>query len=894
MNRACDKKKKPPGNQEKGPIPGAAVSHKSKLDEYRPAYLQYCVDHVQLGIYQIGEDGIINYLNSHAADMLGYAREELLGRSLTDIVPGFDPEKFRRTLAALREKSSRTFRLMHSRKDGSEIPVEVTVNYFQHECRPLSFILVKDITRQQQVEDRLQMSDRVLNYMPDMFCIIGFDGLFRLVNPAWERILGWSSGELISRPFTDFVHPDDRERVRAATERLTKGNEIFRFENRHLCKNGSVKWLSWNAHPFLEEGIYMAVSRDMSEYRKALEDLKESEEKYRLLFDNHSAAKIMVDLDTRKIVEANNAAAELYGWSCSELTGMLIDEVDTSPLTELKKRFENLFVEENYFRELKHRKADGSVFDVEIFGSVIRIGIKCFLHAIVHDITGKKQAERELRLLSRAIEQSPESTLIANSMGTIEYVNPAFTRMTGYLPDEVYGNNPKMLKSGYHKREFYVEMWRTISSGQDWHGEICNKRKDGMLYWEDAIISPIYNSEGKITHYVTVREDITDKKAMIRELVTAKEKAEEGDRLKSAFLANMSHEIRTPMNGIVGFLELMQEPDLDREIRNEYLDIVRQSSERLLGTINDIIEVSKIEAGQVGLHEEELDLNRLLGYYYEFFRPEAERKKLFFSLEKSLPEGVPVRVDRNKLESIITNLIKNALKFTIKGYVIFGAALKDGQLIIQVKDSGRGIPKNRQEAVFERFRQADSKLTRTFEGAGLGLSISRSYARMMGGDIHLESEPGQGSTFWLSIPVGMKTREVEPDGAESGEQVLPEKPDTLILLAEDDDASFQYLKIILSRQHFRLLRARNGEEAVQVARTNPDIRVILMDIKMPLMDGYEATRLIREFNRDIPIIAQTAFALESDQNAILQSGFNDYIAKPIKAAELAVLISKYI
>lgn len=506
----------------------------------------------------------------------------------------------------------------------------------------------------------------------------------------------------------------------------------------------------------------------------------------------------------------------------------------------------------------------------------------------------RQNAEEKANKLSRAVEQSSVAVVITNREGSIEYINPFFTELTGYSFDEVKGKKSNILKSGHQNNEFYKKLWEVILSGNDWEGELLNKKKSGELYWSQATISPILNSEGIITNLISIHEDITERKKMVEDLIEAKEKAQQSDRLKSAFLANMSHEIRTPMNGILGFLELLGEPDLGEDVRTGYLDIVKKSGQRLLSTINDIIEISKIESGDMQLCSQEINVSQFLSYYYDFFLPQAKGKGLQLEFVQCKTETETIFTDKSKLDSILTNLIKNAIKFTEKGSIEFGCEQKDSHtLLFYVKDTGKGIHPDKIDLVFERFMQADNLNTRGYEGSGLGLSITKAYVEHLGGKIWVESEPEKGSCFYFTIHTSPR-EDTDPDKTENEEENTRLFPKKLkLLIAEDDTISFMFLEAILKTYQFEITRCVTGLEAVQYCRSNPDIDLILMDIGMPVMDGYEATRRIREFNKNVVIIAQTAFAISSDSLKVKEAGCNDYLPKPINKEHLFELIQKY-
>jgi hypothetical protein len=364
----------------------------------------------------------------------------------------------------------------------------------------------------------------------------------------------------------------------------------------------------------------------------------------------------------------------------------------------------------------------------------------------------------------------------------------------------------------------------------------------------------------------------------------------------------MSHEIRTPMNGILGFAGLLKEPDLTGEEQQEFISMIKKSGARMLNIINDIVDISKIESGQMEISISESNVNEQIEYVYSFFKHEVEKKNLQFSFKNRLPFKEAVnKTDHEKIYAILTNLVKNAIKFTSEGSIEFGYDLVETdnypslrQYQFFVKDTGIGIPQDRQEVIFERFAQADISDKQAYQGAGLGLSIAKAYVEMLGGKIWVESEPGKGSIFYFTIPC-----DAEPEKEVAVKTVVSEKKETnpiknlKILIADDDEASQMYISLVINKFSSEVLKAVNGVEAIQICRNNPDIDLILMDIKMPEMDGYEATRQIRQFNSAVSIIAQTAFALTGEREKAIAAGCNDYIAKPIKKDQLMELINQY-
>ncbi len=366
-----------------------------------------------------------------------------------------------------------------------------------------------------------------------------------------------------------------------------------------------------------------------------------------------------------------------------------------------------------------------------------------------------------------------------------------------------------------------------------------------------------------------------------------------------ALFANMSKAVAVypAIENGNNFVFIDANPAVEKVEHLKKEQVINKSGEPLLNTINDIIELSKIESGQSEVNIETVDINEILKYQCGFFLPQAEQKGLEFRIFIDLPLGeIKLLTDKGKLESILINLIKNALKFTQEGFVECGIKSNSEHLEIYISDSGPGIPKDRQEAIFERFVQADLEITRPHEGSGLGLAIAKEYTAMLGGAITVDSEPGKGSRFTISLP--LRLAEKEEEVAATSEQPAPNDLNAqgiqTILVVEDDPDSFAYLEIILTGLHYRVFHASNGKAAVELCRAHPEIALILMDLKMPVMDGLEATRLIRQFNTTIPIIAQTAYALAGDSQIALDVGCNAYLTKPIKRKELIKKLNTFL
>ena len=373
-------------------------------------------------------------------------------------------------------------------------------------------------------------------------------------------------------------------------------------------------------------------------------------------------------------------------------------------------------------------------------------------------------------------------------------------------------------------------------------------------------------------------------KKQYKELEIAKHKAEENDKLKTAFLANMSHEIRTPMNGIMGFADLLKHSGHSEKDKLEYLRLIEESGDRMLNILNDLIDISKIEAGQMEVIENETNLNILLNRLFCFFKPQADTKGLELQLSSTLPNDMcNIITDEIKLSQIITNLVKNSIKFTNTGSVVFGYKVEKEELRFYVHDTGIGIPANLKHNIFKRFIQAENDYTKAYEGAGLGLSITESFVEMLGGKIWFKSKQNEKTSFYFTIPY----KKVEKAKNQAPAELIEDfEMPCSVLIVEDDEASRIFLKRLLDKEYINLYHAANGIEAFEIIESTPQIDLILMDIKMPKLNGHEATKMIKNLRPDIPIIVQTAYSMSIDREKAFLAGCDDIIFKPIHKEEL--------
>jgi two-component system sensor histidine kinase/response regulator len=667
------------------------------------------------------------------------------------------------------------------------------------------------------------------------------------------------------------------------------------------------------------DGIEFSIRvQNILELRKIQLDLiKANDDKLSIKARRHQAVieastdgYLVVDMQGG-LLEANEAYSHLSGYSNDDLLAMNICDLeakmDRADVAEQLK----LIAQKKHVRfETVHRARSGNCWPVEVSVSYIQDedGGRCY--SFLHDISRRKENEELLLKLSLAVEQSPNAILISNTQGRIEYVNAAFSEISGYSAEEAIGQITGFLKSKHTPASTYEDLWSTLRQGNQWQGEFINQRKNGEFYNDFAIVSPMRQADGKITHYVSIQKDITEKKMIEQEVelyrldlenlvitrtqeyLDAKKQAEEANRAKSDFLANMSHEIRTPINAIIGFNELCLRTNLNDQQR-DYLTKSGSASNTLLKLINEILDISKIEAGQMEIETIPIDIEQLFKNVCHVLTPQLAKKslKLRINLEPDI-QLTHLKGDPLRLQQILLNLCGNAIKFSDTGILRLSCqqvsrAEDNLTLRFSVQDSGIGMSSEQISSLFQPFKQADSSMTRRFGGTGLGLSICKGLIEKMGGEIWVESELGQGSTFSFTVnfAIGDGSEQISKDHDYSRatlEQEMSRLRGINLLLVEDNDFNQQVASDLLSQFGLNVDVANNGSEAIKRVESK-NYAVVLMDLQMPVMDGYEATTKIRSNSRfkDLPIIALTANVLSFEKERSLKAGMNDLLAKPI-------------
>jgi PAS domain S-box-containing protein len=871
-------------------------------------------------IYIQDRNGHFVDVNDGAVKMYGYPRKYFLGKTPEFLsAPGMnDLNKAVEMIRNAFQGKPQSFEFWGIDRNGRIFPKEIRLNKGRYFDKDVVIAFAQDITERKAAQKTLQESEKkyrkIFNAFPDIYFRSDLNGIIEEISPSIKRISGYFPEEVIGKDSRKFYFDrSDWDKIGGLLQTVDKVDDFdTRIQikgNKFInCSLTAILIYGEDGKPYGVEGVL----RDITDRKKSEETLMESQRRLSTLMGNLPGMAYRCQNDKDWTMEfVSDGCLELTGYTSSDLIGNktvsynnLIHPEDRSMVWD---NVQEGVSRHNPFRMIYriNTKNDNLKWVWEQgIGIYSNDGNLIALEGFISNITDQKLAEEEIRKFSRSVEQSPTIVVITSLNGSIEYINPKFTRVTGYLPEEVLHKNPRILKSGKTPKETYTTLWQTITSGKEWSGEFINKKKNGDIYWESANVFPLKDEKGKITHFIAMKEDITARKAMEQDLIRAKEKAEESDKLKSAFLANMSHEIRTPMNAIIGFSQLLSETDITPDEQIHYISLIQKSGSDLLGLIDDIIDISKIEAGQLKIFKSDYFVDAILTEIYEsyieYLKTTETKKDIKFRYNRSSKlKKVVIYTDIDKLKQAVRNLINNAIKFTDFGLIEFGAEImnngKSSSIRFYVRDTGIGIPDDKQDVIFESFRQLDVTNKRLYGGTGLGLAITRKIVELLGGDIGVKSTPGQGSTFYFNLPYNPLLVQgdnliIKPETADLKEYNWENKH---LLIVEDDEQSFFFYQSVLRKTNIQITRATDGIEAIDYC-TKQKFDLILMDIRMPRMDGYITSEKILAINPDAKIIAQTAYALAGERQRCLDSGCVDYISKPIKITEFLRMIEKNI
>jgi PAS domain S-box-containing protein len=984
--------------------------------------------------HSLNSSGVITIVNPEWLNSLGYKLEEVVGHPFSEfIAPDYSKLFLNEWLPFLRDAGqihNIEFEMVH--KDGSLLFVSldgklVKDNKVQSEQ---THFIWTDITRRKSAEELHKKKEHsyqeLFNNVNDAIYIQDSEGTFLDVNEGAERMYGYTRAELIGKNplFVSAPGRNDFDSVAEMVNQAFNGEpQCFEFWGKRA--NGEIfpKEVRIVPGTYNGERVNVAMAQDITERKRAEEILRESEIKFKSLVESTSDMIWETNLQG-KYTYVSPQFECLLGYAIDEVLGKSpFDFIFHENISEIRSQSDAVIQDGIPFSSFvnKYRHRDGHYLYFETSGVPVfdAIGKLSGYRGISRDITQRRLDEKELYKLSSVVHQNPNTIIITNLNGTIEYINPAGCTISGYDPDEIIGRKPSVFGSGKTPKETYKLLWSTILEGKKWSGVFENKRKNGELYWESALIIPLRDSEGTISHYLGVKEDITNQilakealkesedryrqlfeaspdaiiladietgmltdanpsackllgysvgelremhqtmihperykefvtlsfekhvqkalnkelpqpiEAMIRrsdgvevsvevlanfitlngrnilqgvfrditerlqvrnELLKAKEKAETSDKLKSAFLRNISHELRTPLNGIIGFSEMITQMDSSEEDRLQFNKMIKKSSARLINTITGYMDISLIVSGLTQINKRFFSLQHFLDKTSSVVKNVCNSNDFQLKIVCHVPEkDIEIFTDEDILNKVFAQLIDNAVKFTKKGSITLGYEHKPGLHKFYISDTGAGISNEYLDVIFDIFRQVDLSTTRSYEGSGLGLSIAKGFVKLLGGEIGVESEINEGSTFYFTIP-DEEHGIIDFDSEDkSSLSMLP-----VVLIAEDDDSSYKYIEILLKKASFKVLRARNGFETLEICRRHPEINILITDMKMPDMDGLESTRQIRAILPELPIIALSGLISTHDEEAAKKAGCNDYMIKPVSKSKLLDTMNKWL
>ncbi|MDP2069842.1 MAG: PAS domain S-box protein [Lutibacter sp.] len=891
--------------------------------------------------------------NSH--NLFGYTHHEILAGTvkLYQLIYKEDLEwASKEFIKFLKNKNSNELKLQPLRiltKNGDVKWIRANLDIVKNTANEITHIqgISEDITERKKAEDLFFESTQRLkdqfNHTP--LASIIWDADFNVLewNSSAERIFGYSAEEAKVNSIKDLITPShlisEMQKIR---EHLLTQETSHRNTNENITKSGETITCVWynvilkNAAGNVT-GVASLVD-DITERIKSKQLLEKSERKYKDIFEKSVDAVLIIK--DGYFVECNEAAVKMFGLDRETL--LFASPAQLSPKTQpdgansFEKAEEmmkiTLEMGSNRFRWI-HQNKNGSVFPTEI--TLTRINKEdegVTVHVVISDITErvkKEILEDVLYNISKAALITSDfkefSLFVRNELhkiiDTSNFYIAIHNEETDMITTPVFVDDREEVEEFSAKNSltgYVIKSKKPLILNQEAHQELINKNIVTLIgeyakIWvgvplmiQDkcigAIVVQSYEDENAYTEDdMQLLEFVADqisttiqRKKVENELNKALLQAQESDRLKSAFLANMSHEIRTPMNGIIGFSELCLDPNITKEKQKEYANIVIKSSKRLLSIVNDILDISKIEAGLETLNLESINLNKMFDELMTFYKPIAKESNIQLICEKGLENfKSSVETDKTKLNQVLTNLLSNAFKFTDTGSITFGYELIEDNLQFYVKDTGIGVEANLQNKIFDRFSQGNLDLSKQHKGTGLGLAITKKIVELFNGEIWLNSS-NQGTSIYFTTPYNKAKAPIISTFIEEQKTIIQVKNNAItILVAEDEEYNMMYISELFSSTNFKIIEAVNGKKALELVQSHPEIQLVLMDIKMPVMDGNEAMKEIKKLRPSLPVIALSAFAMETDKANALALGFDAYLTKPLDRKLLFELIDKF-
>jgi PAS domain S-box-containing protein len=867
-------------------------------------------------------DGVFTYISPNVFNLVGYTDTELIGQLCTSIVhPDDIPLCFEIISRVLEtgEAATLDYRLMH--RDGSCRYFVVNVSMYQdEEGNPLILGISRDLTDRKRLEEDLRQSEvkfrRIVENASDLIATAIPDGTLTYISPNVSTLLGYHNTELIGGYFAPIVHPDDVQLALHAIQQVITTGTNYEYETRLVHRDGSLRYVISNVSMY--EGadgnpMLLSFARDITDRKRLEEELRKSEAKFRAIVENANDMIYVIGNDGRIVYMSPNSIG-LTGYAPEEMEGRSFEPfLYPEDLPIAINAVQRAIAGEKVSFETRSFYKDGRIYwtSSNVVPFQMPTGERGLM-GISRDVSDRKRLEEELRqsqqFLNSVVDNIPLGFFAKDVRNEFRYVliNRYAERFMTLSRDEGLGHNdyellPEHLADFYRQQDEAVLQQRSLVETP----EVEITRHNGEQFLARVIKFPLFDDQGNLTHLLCLSDDITERKQREEELRLAKDAAEAANRAKSTFLANMSHELRTPLNVILGFTQIMERENALSDRQRNFITTINRSGEHLLNLINDVLEMSKIEAGRITLTPEPFHLLHLLHNLQEMFqiRADAKRLTLTFDLDPDLP--TTVIADQGKLRQVLINLLSNAVKFTEQGEITLQVTLSSiaspppplpsrqsftSVLHFTVMDTGIGIAPEEVEQLFQPFMQTTSG-TQMKEGTGLGLTISRQFVQLMGGDIQLRSVVGQGSTFMFQIPITLVDEPVSAPQRHQGRVLglVPGQPTYRLLIVDDRVDNRNLLTHLLQPLGFDIQTASNGQEAIALWQSWLP-HLIWMDMRMPVMDGYDATRHIRALEQahaanDHPptkIIALTASAFEEQRATILAAGCDDLVRKPFR------------
>lgn len=920
-------------------------------EKYKTLY-----ENAPLPFQSLNEDGSFKDINPAWLKTLGYERSDVIGKFYIDFLKPDWKEHFETNFHAFKKRgyvNDVQFKIRHKNGHYLDISFEGSIGYHPDGSFKQAYCVFQDITERKLAESALQESEekfrKAFITSPDSININRLDdGTYITINHGFTQIMGYSEEEVIGKTSLElkiWKNPNDRSKL---IESLKSKGIVENMEAEFCAKNGETKYGLMSANIIELDGKphILSITRDITIRKKAEKALFESEHRFSKLIQQSPFIIEIYDANGVQI-SVNKAYENLWGFSASQTVNkfniLKSKEVEKSGLLKYVNQAykgKAVSVPEYQFDPTGDHKERGKGrihwLSTKIFplndpaGNIVNI-------AIMHeDVTERKRSEQIQKVLyniSDTVTSSKNTeeliAIIKDHLSTIidttNYYIGFYDEQTKMISLPFVADEKDEIESFHAEYSLTGHVIRTQKSllvtadqqeemvkkgiikfvgsrSQVWLGVplTINGVVKGALAVQSYTDKNAYSaSDREILEFVSDQISLSiERKQKEQELIKALEKATESDQLKSSFLATMSHELRTPLNAIIGFSDIISE-DLPIAEIMEFNQTINSSGNHLLTIVEDLFDITLIETGEIKIIKDIVNLNLLLHEVNEIIKIEQSNlKKEQLELNLFIPNkemNLMIKTDPWRIKQILINLLKNALKFTHKGSVSYGFEIirQDGMSLLQffVKDTGIGIPKDKQELIFDIFRQIEDSHTRSYGGTGIGLSISRRLTELLGGHMWVDSDKN-GSSFYFTIPLEMAGNLNEHQIIAGS--VIASNENITILVVEDDTSSFEFLKIILKNTAQFILWAQNGEEAVKLCKNDPDIDLVLMDLNMPVMNGYDATKAIKSFRPTLPIIAQTAYAIAGDREKSLAVGCDEYISKPIKREELLDKVSKFI